>query len=137
MNNFLGRGWAFPPVFEVTMDKNTGVQKGAVSMVAERDDIEQSLHIILSTSMGERVLRPTFGCNLKNFQFEPLNSGLIAYMRDVVTKALLLHEARIRVDDVQIHTDQHVEGKVVIEVVYIIRMTNSRFNFVYDFYLKN
>ena len=126
--DFLGRGWAFPPIFEAAT--------GTLNMVEGKDDIQQSLGIILSTSLGERVMRPQFGCNLKTFQFEPINSGFMAYMRDLVYKALLIHEPRIRVDDIRILTVSVIEGKLLITVDYAVRTTNSRFNFVYDYYLK-
>ena len=126
--DFLGKGWSFPPTFLPTF--------GSIDMVEGREDINQSLHIILSTSFGERVMRPNFGCNLKDFQFEPLNIGFLTYLQDVVTTALIYHEPRIRVDNVSIKTDDQLEGKLLITVDYTIKTSNSRFNFVYDYYLK-
>lgn len=126
--DFLGKGWSFPPTFLVAF--------GSIDMVEGREDINQSLHIILSTSFGERVMRPNFGCNLKDFQFEPLNIGFLTYLQDVVTTALIYHEPRIRVDNVSIKTDDQLEGKLLITVDYTIKTSNSRFNFVYDYYLK-
>lgn len=129
MTDFLGIGWAFPPVFDA--------DSGTVAMVTEKEDIQQSLHILLSTALGERVMRPDFGCNLKVFQFEPMNSGFRAYMRDIVYKALILHEPRIRVEDVHIESDYQTDGKIAIIVEYSIRTTNARNNFVFDYYLKD
>ena len=126
--DFLGKGWSFPPTFLSAF--------GSIDMVEGREDINQSLHIILSTSFGERVMRPNFGCNLKDFQFEPLNIGFLTYLQDVVTTALIYHEPRIRVDNVSIKTDDQLEGKLLITVDYTIKTSNSRFNFVYDYYLK-
>jgi uncharacterized protein len=129
MADFLGRGWAFPPVFDA--------DNGTVAMVEEKEDIQQSLHILLSTALGERVMRPDFGCNLKTFQFEPMNSAFRAYMRDMVYKALLLHEPRIRVNSVLIQSDDQLEGRLLIEVEYSIRRSNTRNNFVFDYYIKD
>lgn len=126
--DFLGKGWSFPPTFLSAF--------GSIDMVEGREDINQSLHIILSTSFGERVMRPNFGCNLKDFQFEPLNIGFLTYLQDVVTTALIYHEPRIRVDNISIKTDDQLEGKLLITVDYTIKTSNSRFNFVYDYYLK-
>ena len=128
MSDFLGKGWAFPPLF----DK----QIKTVEMAQGVDDINQSLKIILSTSLGERVLRPDFGCNLKDFQFEPMNGNFIGYLKDMVLRALLYHEPRIRVERVSVNEDQQWEGKLLIHVEYQVRATNSRFNYVYDFYIK-
>lgn len=128
MNDFLGIGWAFPPSFDAEI--------GVVKLVEAQEDIQQSIGILLSTALGERVMRPDFGCNLKVFQFEPMNSGFLAYMRDLVYKALVLHEPRIRVENIQIVADEQWEGKLLIIIDYFIRRTNSRNNFVYDFYLE-
>ena len=50
---FLGVGWSFPPEFHRHGDSL------AVKMVAEEDDIRESLTILLSTRPGERImLRP-------------------------------------------------------------------------------
>jgi len=130
-NDFLGRGWSFPPTFR------SG--DAGVDMVSGREDIEQSLGILLSTSLGERVLQPGYGCNLADYQFDPINSSFIGLVRDVVETAILYHEPRIRTERVSIsgdNTQAAIEGKVLIEVDYRIRATNSRYNFVFDFYLQ-
>lgn len=134
INDFLGRGWSFPPQF----DRNNG-NESHVKMVTARDDIEQSLHILLSTSLGERVLQPLYGCNLKDYQFEPLNSTLIGFIKNTVENALLYFEARIRVDNITISeadSEDAINGFLRIGVDYIIRSTNSRYNFVYKYYLE-
>ena len=128
---FLGRGWAFPPEFSKEL--------GSVEMVRSETDINQSLEILLSTSLGERVMQPTFGCNLGDYQFEPVNSNLLAFVKGLVERALLFHEPRIIVENVTVtEADSFdlIEGKLSIEVDYRITETNSRFNYVYDFYLK-
>lgn len=125
---FLGRGLGFPPTF----DK----KKGDIQMVEAEIDIQQSLEIILSTLPGERVLQSEFGCNLDHMIFEPLNLTLITYMKTVVRTALILHEPRIALNEVNIQEDNELEGQIFIHVDYTIRGTNSRFNFVYPFYLQ-
>lgn len=129
--SFLGQGWSFPPSF----DKEVG----SVKMVNDVEDINQSLEILLSTSLGERVMRPNFGCNLKDYQFETLNNGLTGYLKDLVETAILFYEPRINLEQVNIteaDSSELIEGKLKIVVDYRIAETNSRYNFVYDFYLK-
>lgn len=131
-DRFLGRGWAFPPTF-----RRNSLGTSAVELVEAREDIEQSLRILLSTSLGERVLRPDYGCNLSDYQFEPMNASLVGFIRDMVSTALIYHEPRIRVERVEVTQPTHqdaLDGKLLIEVDYTIRTTNSRFNFVFDFY---
>jgi len=68
----IGRGWAFPP--------RIGPQ-GGIALTHERNEIDQAIHIILSTSPGERVMRPTFGCRLHDIVFDPNNSHTAARAR--------------------------------------------------------
>lgn len=131
--SFLGRGWSFPPEF-VEMRKG-----GEVRMVEAVDDINQSLEILLATSLGERVLHPDYGSSLKDFQFDPMDESMLGYIRDLVETALLYHEPRIKVFEVNITKStsiEAIEGKLIIDIVYKVRGTNSRFNYVYDFYLR-
>ena len=54
-SNFLGTGWSFPP-------RPDG--RGGIALVSDAEKIEQSIRIILSTPIGQRVMRPTFGSRL-------------------------------------------------------------------------
>jgi phage baseplate assembly protein W len=125
--DFLGTGWGFPPEF----DKN---QK-SVTMISDEEDIRSSLEILLSTSLAERIMQPTYGCNLKRMLFEPLDTSLKAYIKDLIRTAILYHEPRIRLDNISLQA-LNEEGKIEITLGYTIRSTNSRYNYVYPFYLK-
>jgi hypothetical protein len=128
-NSFLGTGWAFPPAF----DRNAGT----VEMVADEEDIKQSLNILLSTSLGERVMQPKYGCNLNDYLFEGLSSSTIGYIKERVANSILYYEPRIIADKIDVTADDStdlIEGKFTISVEYSIPGTNSRFNYVYDFY---
>ena len=130
-NSFLGTGWAFPPEFDV--------KAGTVEMVSDYKDIEQSLNILLSTSLGERVMQPDYGCNLNDYMFESLNSTLIGIIKHHVENSILYYEPRIVAENVDVTTADSldlIEGKFTITVEYSIPQTNSRFNYVYDYYLN-
>jgi phage baseplate assembly protein W len=135
MNNpdypFLGTGWKFPPVFEYDTQ--------SVSLVSGVDDIEESLNILLSTSLGERVMQPQYGCNLNDYIFDPLDSGMIGYLKDRVQNSILFYESRITVENITVtpaDSPDLLQGRFTIAVEYSIPNTNSRFNYVYDFYLN-
>ncbi len=130
-DSFLGTGWSFPPAF----DRGNGT----VEMVQEEEDIRQSLEILLSTSIGERVMRPLYGCNLRDYQFEPVSNTFIGFLVDMVERAILFFEPRILVENISITEPgdiQVFEGKLLISIDYVIAGTNSRYNYVYDFYLQ-
>lgn len=124
--SFLGRGWSFPPEF----DK----QQKTVKMISDIEDIESSLHILLSTRPGERIMQPRYGCNLDYMQFEALNLTGKTYVSDIIRTAILYHEPRIEVDKIDIDITDELNGVIRIDIHYIVRTTNTRRNFVYPFY---
>jgi len=128
-NSFLGTGWAFPPSFDR--------ESGSVTLVSDEEDIKQSLDILLLTSLGERVMQPRYGCNLSDYMFEPLSSSMIGFIKDRVENAILIYESRIVIESIDVTDDGSfdlIEGKFTISVEYTIPGTNSRFNYVYDYY---
>jgi phage baseplate assembly protein W len=128
MNNgsFLGTGWSFPPSFDKTL--------GQVEMTSEEADIRSSLHILLTTRQGERVMQPTYGCNLDALVFESMTATFRSYIRDLVKTAILYHEPRIRLNKVTLDDGRDLEGIIVITIDYTVRTTNTRFNYVFPFY---
>lgn len=123
---FLGTGWSFPPEFSP--------QLGEVVMSSDEQDIQQSLSVLLSTRLGERVMLPIFGCNLDELLFENLDLTTKTLAIEQIKDAILYYEPRIDVSSVAIDESQELEGVLLITVDYIIRTTNSRMNMVYPFY---
>ncbi len=124
-HQFIGTGWGFPPTFRKTDQ--------AMEMASGREDIEHSLEILLGTHVGERIMQPKYGCNLDRLIFEPLDSTLISYVKELIETAILYFEPRIIVNDILLETI-HNEGKLEITIDYTIAVTNTRFNYVYPFY---
>lgn len=128
-NSFLGTGWSFPPTFDRS--------SGSVALVSDEEDIKQSLNILLSTSLGERVMQPVYGCNLTDYVFESLSSSVIGYIKDRVKNAIIFYEPRIIAEKIEVTSDASfdlIEGRFTISIEYTIPGTNSRFNYVYDYY---
>ena len=123
---FLGTGWSFPPEFKINQEE--------IKMISDEEDIESSLYILLSTRLGERVMLPEYGCNLDELLFEGLNRTLITYVTDLIETAILYHEPRIEVISIDISETDPLEGKLIIEIDYRIRVTNTRRNMVFPFY---
>ena len=126
--SFLGSGWAFPPTF---------TRGGAeIEMASGPEDIHQSLQILLSTQMGERVMHEDYGCDMTNLVFEEIDQGLINSLNSMISNAILLYEPRIKLDGLDISIDDAQEGLLLIALEYTIRSTNSRYNMVYPFYIN-
>ncbi len=127
-SDFFGKGWAFPPEFYVG-----GTE---VEMVSGENDIRQSLQIILSTSLNERIMHPGFGCDLNRFLFEETSQHLINDIQSTVSNAIFRHEPRIKLEEVQLDNSDSQNGLITISVNYTVRTTNNRFNLVYPFYIN-
>jgi len=122
---FLGRGWNFP--IQAGSD-------GEVVMALHEEDIRQSIRIILGTNQGERVMRPEFGAGLRSMVFQPLNTTTMSLVRHRVEEALIRWEPRI--DNLTVAVTAETEqGRLMIDVSYRVRATNTFYNLVYPFYL--
>jgi phage baseplate assembly protein W len=126
-NEFLGAGWSFPPEFDHSNQ--------AIKMVSGEQDIIQSLTLILSTPLGERVMAPDFGCAIKLMVFKEINQSTITEMKAMIRKAILFFETRIDLDNININIDNSINGELLIELSYTIISTNTRSNIVYPFYI--
>ena len=127
-NTFLGSGWSFPPAF--------GPGGAEVQTVFGVEDIEQSLAILLATRRGERVMQEDFGCDLSEFLFGEISQGLIGRVRGVIADAILHHEPRITVNEIEASEHGMHEGLLFVSIAYTVRATNSRYNMVFPFYLQ-
>ncbi|MBL0911963.1 MAG: GPW/gp25 family protein [Bacteroidia bacterium] len=123
--SFLGRGWSFPPEFEASGDTH---------MVEKEKDIRESLFILLSTTPGERIMHPDYGCGLNKLVFEPGSSSLVRSIQDMVQYAILMFEPRIKLQTVDVEYSSQ-EALVYITIDYYVRQTNTRQNMVYPMYL--
>jgi phage baseplate assembly protein W len=126
--SFLGRGWSFPPKFS----KKTS----EVLMTADEEDINKSLEILLSTTIGERFLQPLYGCNLEDYVFETMNVSTKTDIKITVKNGILMFEPRIKLLTIELLDDFVSEGRIDISVDYEVININKRFNLVYPFYLS-
>lgn len=125
MSDFLGVGWAFP----VGLDA-----RRRFALARHERDIEQAILMILLTPPGQRVMRPTFGCQIHELIFAPNDSttaGLAAYY---VQEALAMWEPRIQVTNVQVDIDPDNQERMLITIDYEIKATHDSRSLVFPFY---
>jgi phage baseplate assembly protein W len=125
---FLGTGWSFPPSFSRL--------NLSVDMVSADTDIRQSLWILFSTWIGERLMLAQYGTDLWRRIFGSVTTTFKTEVAAGVRQAILNWEPRINVDDVMVEADAETAGLFFVTVAYTIRMTNARSNLVYPFYLQ-
>ena len=123
-DNFLGKGVAFP--FSVGKYNQIDSSK-------YEENIKESIIIILSTKLGERVMRPDFGCRIHELLFAPNTIDTHNLAIFYVTEALDKWEHRINLSNVTVSSTS--ENTINISIDYQIKDTNSFYNLVYPFYL--
>ncbi|MEX0929998.1 MAG: GPW/gp25 family protein [Balneolales bacterium] len=126
-NDFLGKGWEFPVRFS-----NRGENVG---MSEQEIDIRESLEILISTTRGERVMRPDYGTNLQGNIFDAMRTSSAARISEDIRRSILFHEPRVVLEEVS-YREKREEGLILITVEYTIIATNTRTNLVYPFYIN-
>lgn len=125
--DFIGTGWSFPPSFDKL--------SGATAMSSGVEDISESLQILFSTTLGERIMHPDYGCNLRDYVFDPMNVAMESYIKKLVEDAIIYFEPRITLQDVTVNFNTS-EGLLLITIDFKVDATNSRANFVFPYYIN-
>jgi len=68
--------------------------------------------------------------------FSIINTATAGQVEEMVKEALILWEPRIEVIGIKASVDPADDGRMVIAIDYRVRATNSEFNLVYPFYIK-
>jgi len=123
---FLGRGWRFPLLPD---------SKGSLGYVECDDNVEQSLHILLMTQLGERVMRSDFGTQAPRLVFAPGSTQYLRLLENTIREAVRDWEPRVSLDDVLAEANPDNEYVVTVSLSYTVRRTNSKNNLVFPYYL--
>ncbi len=126
--DFLGKGLGFPA--------RVDSESGKCALSAGEDLIEESILMILGTAKGERVMRPDFGCGIRELIFAPNNTVTATLVDVYIKEALLKWEPRIEVTSIAVAPDRDEDNRLNIDISYRIKTTNTKKNLVYPFYLE-
>ena len=127
IKSFLGTGWSFPPQF---LDSTQGIR-----MSSDEEDIAEALYILLTTIPGERIMNPEYGCNLHSQVFRNIDPNTLTTIEDMISTAILYFEPRVRLESVDFDLSDQMNGRVNIQINYVVKGVNSRQNLVYPFYM--
>jgi phage baseplate assembly protein W len=126
VTEIIGSGLAFP----LQVDR-----RGGIALARDETDIEQAIELILATAPGERPMRPEFGCGVHDFVFDTIDASTVGKMEQAIRDALDRWEPRVIVQTVEFDLDFVGEGRLVIDIGYRVRVTNTLRNLVYPFYV--
>ena len=115
--NLYGQSTGFPP--RVGAD-------GRIVWSAGELNVRESICIILRTRPGERLMRPTFGCGLDRYLFEPNTISTLRLIQEEVKRSIILWEPRVTLNDVQVATNPADQRAVDITITYTLIATQQR-----------
>jgi phage baseplate assembly protein W len=124
---FLGTGWRFPILPDAS---------GSLGYSSGDENVEQSLHLLLMTTLGDRVMRPTFGTKAERLVFAPGSVRFLRLLETTVRDAVRDWEPRVDLDSVAAEADAADLSRVLVSIAYRVRQTNTRSNLVFPFYLS-
>lgn len=125
-DSIIGVGWKFPIRVNA---------KGGIPFSSGPDRIQDAIWIILSTSLGERVMREAFGAGVNDYVFQSNSDAVRVQLAATVSAALARWEPRITQVNVSVQ-DGTEPSQVLIVIDYQISSTNELFNLVYPLYLQ-
>jgi phage baseplate assembly protein W len=124
MNSERRRSWRFvhPDFAEEGLEPGISISsRGGLAMVEQPESIRQAILILLTTLPGERVMRPTYGCDLFKLVFSPNDETTAGLAIHFVRKALERWEPRVEI----LHLDATRNGdqpdRLEISLEYRIR----------------
>ncbi len=125
---FLGIGWSFPPTFNK--------ESSDVKMVSDETDIKESLEIYFNTKLGERIMRPSYGCVIHEHIFDKIDESILNILSFELTQNIGQIEPRIIVEKIEIKQSSIENGELQISIQYKIISSNVRDNIVFPFYIN-
>ncbi len=125
---FLGIGWSFPPTFNK--------ESSDVKMVSDETDIKESLEIYFNTKLGERIMRPSYGCVIHEHIFDKIDESILNILSFELTQNIGQIEPRIIIEKIEIKQSNIENGELQISIEYKIISSNVRDNIVFPFYIN-
>ncbi len=126
MSDFLGQGWRFPIRPDAT---------GRLGYVSGDENVVQSVVVLLSTAVEERVMRPSFGTEAPRLVFAPGSTQYLGLLEQTVRDAVRDQEPRVILESVEVVQDPIEPERVSIEVGITVRRSNTRTSVVFPYYL--
>ena len=99
--------------------------QNGVALVSGDDSIRQAVLLLLMTRRGERVMRPTYGCDLHRLMFAPNNDATANIAEYYVRTALTQWEPRIDIVKLTAVPSLTRPNILAITLDYQVRTTGS------------
>lgn len=99
----------------------TTTATGKIAMVDGDDSIRQAIMLLLSTTPGERLMRPAYGSHLHRLLFAINDQTTAGLAIHYVRQALEQWEPRIEIIDIDAEADPDLAEQLNIQLTYRVR----------------
>lgn len=100
-------------------------ETGKLALSHGTQAVRQALLLLLSTSPGERVMRPDYGCELRRLVFSPNDNTTAGLARHYVQQAIRRWEPRVRIRSLEVRADFEDDSRLLILLDYQVIATLS------------
>jgi phage baseplate assembly protein W len=104
---------------------------GNFETVTGLDTLIQDIQQLLLTAPGERVSRPSFGCNLRNMVWENIDSVAVNGPAEIKA-AITNYEPRVTVTEVTSTINRNT-SLIVFNIKFFVKNTDTALNLVFPF----
>ena len=94
------------------------------STYTTKDQIKSNLVNLLLTDAGERVMNPTFGCDLKRFIFEGITESNINNLKESLANNIAVFVPEVSVTDIIIVPNTDFNA-IDLTINYILRISQT------------
>jgi phage baseplate assembly protein W len=95
-----------------------------ISTFTTKDQIKSNLINLLLTNKGERVMNPTFGCDIKKQLFQNITTELQQKIIDIIVEAVSIFMPEIQVGLIEV-TPNTDYNQISITIYYKIIISNT------------
>lgn len=99
---------------------------GGLGMVEEAASVRQAILLLLSTSPGERVMRPQYGCDLRRLLFSQNDNTTAGLAIHTVRQALTKWESRIDIERIDAGANPDDPARLDIYLEYRLRRSQEK-----------
>ncbi|SER47203.1 hypothetical protein SAMN05421690_102924 [Nitrosomonas sp. Nm51] len=138
MPSKMNRAWRFDHPDIGNQGAGTGFYvepNGKIAMISGRAAIRQSIVLLMSTTPGERVMRPKYGCNLHQLAFLPNDATTHGLAMHYVRTALEQWEPRIDIIHIDANANAGDSSLMDITLEYRIRKLKQEEQLIIAYHL--
>ena len=94
------------------------------STYTTKDQIKSNLVNLLLTDVGERVMNPTFGCNLKRFIFEGITENNIDNLKENLSDSIAVFVPEVAVTDIIVVPNNDFNA-IDLTINYVLKISST------------